>query len=87
MIEDMDDEDILLALDAAVTVKAPDYEPETHDERRRVFALAVVVDRTEPLRLGPDDFMTMCSRVNEWLKTGQDKPPKPATKLEMVKKA
>ena len=87
MIDDADDETILLALDAAVTAKAPDYEPETADERRRVFALAVVVDRTEPLRLGPDDFISMCGKVEEWLKTGEVKLPKGAAKLEVLKKS
>lgn len=67
-----DDEDLVVL----TQVPVPDYEPETPEERRRVFALAVVVDRTEPMRLAPDDFLSMCARVNDWLKDGvaQSKP-------------
>lgn len=71
----MDDDEIIEL--APTNVPVPDYEPETPEERRRVFALAVVVDRTEPLRLTPDDFMSMCARVNDWLKDGVA-PVKPA---------
>ncbi len=73
----MDDDEIIELL-TPTSVPVPDYEPETPEERRRVFALAVVVDRTEPLRLNPDDFMSMCARVNDWLKDGIDKSAKPA---------
>ncbi len=73
-----DDEEIILTSERVSAVfRTPDYQPADQDECRRVFALAVAVDRTEPMRLGPDDFMLMCSRISDWLKDGAV-PTKPS---------
>ncbi len=72
-----DDEIIITSERVAAVFKTPDYQPQTQDECRRVFALAVAVDRTEPMRLGPDDFMLMCSRISDWLRDG-NVPAKPS---------
>lgn len=54
-----------------------DYVPDTQDEKRRMFALAVVVQQSEPTRVSPEEFVTMAHRVATWLRDGVD-APKPA---------
>jgi len=71
----MSEEDEIIIEQAPKEALGTDYEAETQDERRRVFSLAVVVDRTEPMRLSCDDFMAMCSRVNQWLRDGIEAQP------------
>ena len=41
-----------------------DYVPDTQDEKRRMFALAVVVQQSEPTRVSPEEFVTMAHRVD-----------------------
>ena len=72
----MTDEEISEIIEVEQSI--PDYEPDDPDEKRRVFALAVIVDHSEAMKLSPDDFMAMCHRVNQWLKDGlETRPPKP----------
>lgn len=64
-------------------VKAPAkrvarYQPVDNDEARRLQALQFVEANTEPMIVRPDDFLAMCERVNEWLKSGLAKSGTPA---------
>lgn len=66
---------------------AQEYLADTQDERRRVFALAVVVQHSEPIRLAPEEFVPMAHRVAVWLRDGVDAvKPAPLSAIEGGKK-
>ena len=66
---------------------AQEYLADTQDERRRVFALAVVVQHSEPIRLAAEEFVPMAHRVATWLRDGVDAvKPAPLSAIEGGKK-